>query len=220
MNRIMIIEDEWDIRDELSLLLTNEGYNVSAIEDFKNLNRKLEEFNPDLVLLDLSLPERDGFKICMDIRKKSKVPIIFVTSRDNSMDELKALNLGGDDYITKPYNIPVLLARIKTVLRRLSNTQEDKIKANGLSLDLSKGIIEYDGKSCEITKNEMKILSHLMHHPGEIISRADLIEYLWDSQIYIDDNTLSVNITRLRTKLNELGLEDYIKTKRGLGYKI
>lgn len=222
MSRIIIIEDDPNIRDELTLLLTNEGYQVIALTDFSVTGKQVEDYRPDLILLDLGLPERDGFALCKDIRKKSSVPIVFVTSRDNSIDELKALSLGGDDYVTKPYNIPVLLARIKAVLRRSTDDgeQEDYLEANGLHLDLSRGIFEHDGKSCDATKNEMKILCCLMRRPGEIISRADLIEYLWDNQIYIDDNTLSVNMTRLRAKLTELGLGDYITTKRGMGYKI
>ena len=222
MHRIIIIEDDTSIRDELTLLLTNEGYHVFALTDFSEAGKQAEEYRPNLILLDLGLPGRDGFALCKDIRKKSSVPIIFVTSRDNSMDELRALSLGGDDYVTKPYNIPVLLARIKAVLRRSADFggQEDYTEANGLRLDLSRGILEYNSKNCEATKNEIKILCCLMRRPGEIISRADLIEYLWDNQIYIDDNTLSVNMTRLRAKLTDLGLGDYITTKRGMGYMI
>lgn len=222
MSRIIIIEDDTNIRDELALLLINEGYQVYVLTDFTDVGNQTESYRPDLILLDLGLPGRDGFALCKEIRMKSRVPIIFVTSRDNSIDEFKALSLGGDDYVTKPYNIPVLLVRIKAVLRRSTDGggQEDCAEANGLCLDLSRGILKHDGKSCEATKNEMKILCCLMRRPGEIISRADLIEYLWDNQIYIDDNTLSVNMTRLRAKLAELGLRDYITTKRGMGYKI
>jgi len=222
MYRIIIIEDDPDIREELHILLTNEGYQVVALTDFQEADRQVEHYQPDLILLDLGLPGRDGFALCKDIRRKSRVPIIFVTCRDNSIDELKALSLGGDDYVTKPYNIPVLIARIKAVLRRSTGggSQEDSMEAKGLRLDLPRGILEHNGKSCEATKNEMKILCCLMHRPGEIVSRTDLIEYLWDNQIYIDDNTLSVNMTRLRAKLTEIGLGDYITTRRGMGYKI
>jgi DNA-binding response OmpR family regulator len=136
------------------------------------------------------------------------------------MDELKALSLGGDDFISKPYDLPVLLARIQALLRRSGQTEKDTLKANGLTLSLSKGEIEHDGQRADITKNEAKILSCLMKTPGKIVSRPALIEYLWNNQVYIDDNTLSVNVTRLRGKLNNIGLPDYIKTKRGLGYKI
>ncbi len=174
----------------------------------------------DLVLLDLGLPGKDGFTICMEIRRISQVPILFLTSRDSALDELQALNLGGDDYIAKPYNIPLLLAHIKALLRRTSGTQEpDILEAGGLSVCLSRGTASAGDKSAELTRNELRILVHLMRHPGEIVSRADLIDALWDDHVYIDDNTLSVNMTRLRGKLAELGLPDYIKTRRGMGYQ-
>ncbi|MGL6197293.1 MAG: response regulator transcription factor [Lachnospiraceae bacterium] len=221
MQKIMIIEDESSIRDELALLLGNEGYTAIPVTDFTGIPIQIKSAQPNLILLDVILPGRDGFALCAEIRRESSIPIIFVTSRDTAMDELQALNMGGDDYITKPYNIPLLLARIKTVLRRSStHTESDITKANGLTLDLAKGTAAANGKSTELTRNEIRILAYLMSMPGQIVSRADLIEALWNSQIYIDDNTLSVNITRLRTKLESLGLPDYIKTRRGLGYQI
>lgn len=221
MQKIMIIEDDPAIRDELVLILTNEGYSALAITDFLQVLEQIRNSNPDLILLDLGLPNRDGFSLCADIHKVSNVPIIFVTSRDSALDELRALSLGGDDYITKPYNISVLLARIKAVLRRSgSSAESDTLTANGLSLSLTKGIITSGTQTAELSRNEIKILAYLMNHPNEIVSRADLIETLWDNHIYIDDNTLSVNITRLRGKLEEIGLSGYIKTRRGLGYQI
>lgn len=221
MQKIMIIEDDPAIRDELVLILTNEGYSALAITDFLQVLEQIRNSKPDLILLDLGLPNRDGFSLCADIHKVSNVPIIFVTSRDSTLDELRALSLGGDDYITKPYNISVLLARIKAVLRRSGSTAEsDTLTANGLSLSLTKGIITSGTQTAELSRNEIKILAYLMNHPNEIVSRADLIETLWDNHIYIDDNTLSVNITRLRGKLEEIGLSGYIKTRRGLGYQI
>lgn len=221
MQKIMIIEDEPDVREELAFLLNNEGYRTIVVQDFTGIPEQIAGNTPDLVLLDLGLPGRDGFSLCADIRSKTAVPVIFVTSRSTAMDELRALSLGGDDYITKPYNIPVLLAHIKAVLRRSGGMQEpDVLTANGLSLHLAKGVVSSGGRTAELTRNEIKILAHLMTHPGEIISRSDLIETLWNSQIYIDDNTLSVNMTRLRTKLEELGFPGYIKTRRGMGYQI
>ena len=161
--------------------------------------------------MDLGLPGRDGISLCAEIRKTSRTPIIFVTSRDSAADELRALSLGGDDYITKPYNIPVLLARIRAVLRRAGGTAEpDVLEAGELALHLARGA----------ASNELKILAYLMGHMGQVVSRADLIEALWDSQIYIDDNTLSVNMTRLRAKLEGIGLPNIIKTRRGMGYQL
>lgn len=221
MHKILIIEDDPVIRDELALLLSNEGCQVMAVTEFSNVAMQVSEYKPNLILLDLNLPERDGLSLCTDIRKISPAPVIFVTSRDSAADELRALSLGGDDYITKPYNIPVLLARIKAVLRRSGGSEEpDTLTAGSLMLHLTRGTAAVGGKSVELTRNELKILSHLMTHAGKIVSRADLIEVLWESRIYIDDNTLSVNITRLRGKLEELGLPDLIKTRRGLGYQL
>lgn len=221
MQKIMIIEDDQTIRDELSLILGNEGYSVIPITDFTEITRQIKEYMPDLILLDLGLPGRDGLTLCADIRKTSSLPVIIVTSRDSSADEFRGLSLGSDDYITKPYDVPVLLARVKAVLRRSAGIQEsDIIETNGLRLSLTKGTISMNGRTAELTRNELKILAHLMTHAGRIVSRADLIDVLWENQIYIDDNTLSVNITRLRTKLNDLGLTDCIRTRRGLGYQL
>lgn len=221
MQKIMIIEDDTVIRDELALVLLNEGYQVSPVTCFAGIPDQIRIAGPDLILLDLGLPDQDGFTLCADIRRISAAPVIFVTSRNSAMDELKALTMGGDDYITKPYNIPVLLAHIKAVLRRGGSMPEaDAMEFNGLRLSLVKGTISAGGNTVELTRNELRILAFLMEHSGEIVSRVDLIEALWNSRIYIDDNTLSVNVTRLRTKLEELGLPGYIKTRRGLGYQI
>lgn len=220
MQTIMIVEDDPVIREELTFLLENEHYQVITVSDFETVPEQVRCAHPDLVLLDLGLPERDGLSLCGAIRETA--PIIVVTSRSSTLDELRALTSGSDDYVTKPYNIPVLLARIKAVLRRNSgeNTEPDVLKAAGLQLSLSKGVLSANGQTAELTRNELKILSHLMTHAGEIVSRAELIEVLWDSQIYIDDNTLSVNMTRLRNKLEELGMPDIIKTRRGMGYQL
>ena len=221
MKTILIVEDDPVIREELALLLANEGCRAEAVTDFTGVAGQVLELEPDLILLDLGLPGRDGLAICADIRRSSAIPIIVVTSRDSTADELRALSLGGDDYITKPYNIPVLLARIKAVLRRSGGPAEpDTLEAGGLTLHLTRGTAEVDGKAAELTRNELKILACLMENQGKIVSRADLIDALWDSKIYIDDNTLSVNMTRLRAKLEELGLPGFIKTRRGMGYQL
>lgn len=221
MDKIIIIEDDPAIREELALLLENEGYQATAVTDFSDVPGQVLAAAPGLILLDLGLPGRDGMSLCLDIRKVSRTPIIFVTSRDSASDELRALSLGGDDYITKPYNIPVLLARIRAVLRRAGGPAEpDTLEAEGLTLHLTRGTVSAGDRSAELTRNELKILAHLMAHTGEIVSRADLIDALWDSQIYIDDNTLSVNMTRLRVKLEGIGLPGLIKTRRGMGYQL
>ena len=221
MQKIMIVEDDPAIREELALLLENEGYTPLAITEFTDVPGQAAQEGPDLILLDIGLPGKDGFSLCAALRKAISAPVIFVTSRDAGVDEVRALSLGGDDYITKPYSIPVLLARIKAVLRRSGATDgTDVLEAAGLCLSLTKGTVSASGQTAELTRNELQILACLMAHAGQIVSRADLIETLWDNQIYIDDNTLSVNMTRLRTKLAEIGLPDAIKTRRGMGYQL
>ena len=222
MQKIMIVEDDQAIREELALLLENEGYAPIVGEDFSTILEQAGRECPDLVLLDVGLPGRDGFSLCANLRKSVKAPVIFVTSRSSSLDEVRALSLGGDDYITKPYSVPVLLARIRAVLRRSSDDPgpADIAEAGGLHLNLRKGVVSANGNTAELTRNELQILACLMSHAGQIVSRADLIDTLWDNQIYIDDNTLSVNMTRLRGKLAEIGLSDAIRTRRGMGYQL
>ena len=222
MQKIMVIEDDTAIQEELALLLENEGYMPLVVTNFTDIQGQAVLERPDLILLDIGLPGRDGFSLCAALRKAITVPIIFVTITSAGVDEVRALSLGGDDYITKPYSVPVLLARIKAVLRRSSGEPEpaDTLEAGGLRLSLTKGVVSANGKTAELTRNELQILACLMAHTGQIVSRADLIDALWDNQIYIDDNTLSVNMTRLRGKLTEIGLPDAIKTRRGMGYQL
>ena len=222
MQKIMIIEDDPAIREELALLLKNEGYTPLMVTEFTDVPGQAARERPDLILLDIGLPGKDGFSLCAVLQKAVPAPVIFVTSRDAGVDEVRALSLGGDDYITKPYSVPILLARIKAVLRRSSGDPEpaDILEAGGLHLSLRKGVVSANGKTAELTRNELQILVCLMSHAGQIVSRADLIDTLWDHQIYIDDNTLSVNMTRLRGKLAEIGLPDAIRTRRGMGYQL
>ncbi len=221
MQKIMIIEDDPAIREELALLLENEGYTALVIKRFTDIPAQAAQEHPNLILLDIGLPGKDGFSLCAALRKAVLVPVIFVTSRDAGADEVRALSLGGDDYITKPYSVPVLLARIKAVLRRSGEPEQaDLLEAGELRLSLTKGVVSSGRKAVELSRNELQILTCLMVHTGQIVSRADLIDALWDSQIYIDDNTLSVNMTRLRGKLAQIGLPDAIKTRRGMGYQL
>lgn len=218
----MIVEDEEVIRQELSLLLRNAGYETEEITEFSMAAEQILEVKPDLVLLDVSLPEKSGLKICAELRKASQVPVIFVTANNTSMDELNCILQGGDDYVAKPYQAPVLLARIGAVLRRTrpAGATADQITCNQVTLDMASASISYQGKVAELTKNEWKILTYLFRHQGKLVPRAELIDYLWDNQTFIDDNTLSVNVTRIRNRLTELGVNDFIMTKRGLGYFI
>lgn len=219
MSKIIIIEDTKTIREELTTFLTKYGYTVLAPTNFENIIKYTLGEEPDLILLDINLPVFDGYYICREIRKNSNVPIIVVTSRDNEVDELMSMNLGADDFITKPYNTQILLARITSILRRVQgvNTQ-DVITYNDLKFNLSNGSIIYKGISAELTKNEIKILSCLIKNKGKIVSRDDLMDFMWSSDSFIDDNNLSVNVTRLRKKLEEVGMKENIETRRGLGY--
>lgn len=218
------MEDEKDIRLELKLMLENALYQAEAAEDFSDIPRLVDETAPDLILLDIQLPGTDGLKVCRDIRKKTDVPIIFVTSRSNSMDELNGMMMGGDDYVTKPYQAPILLARIAAVLKRTGHNKAPenpcRFTWKGCELDMLQGTLTYEGRSEQLTRNELRICCNLFSRAGQIISREELIDDLWENQIFIDDNTLSVNITRIRGKMKEMGLENLIVTRRGQGYQL
>ncbi|MCM1992230.1 response regulator transcription factor [Oceanirhabdus seepicola] len=221
MKKIIIIEDTETIREELKIFLSKYGYEVDAPEDFNNIVEYINISNADLILLDINLPVFDGFHICREVRKNSDVPIIVVTSRDSEADELISMNLGADDFITKPYNTQILLARISAVLKRASKSNySDILEYKDIQLNLSSGCVTHKGNTEQLTKNEIKILSYLIKKKGSIVSREILMEDLWNSDVFIDDNTLSVNVTRLRKTLEKIGAKDVIETRRGLGYII
>lgn len=219
MKKILIIEDDEAIRNELKTFLCRYNYDALVVEKFENIIEEIKKENADLILLDINLPIFDGFYICREIRKNSNVPIIIVTSRDSDIDELMSMNLGADDFITKPYNTQILLARINSVLKRVySKEVQESMVYKDLVLNLSNGTISYKDNTLNLTKNEIKILSYLIKNKGKIISRENLMEYLWNDDFFVDDNTLSVNITRLRKKIESIGIKNPIETRRGLGY--
>lgn len=222
MFTIMIIDDNEQLQNEIGNVLEINGYNVLKPKEFDKVPQLVKENKPDLILLDINLPKDDGFKICTEIRSYSKVPIIFITSRNTNIDELMAITLGGDDFITKPYNTQILLARINSIIKRAypNYNNLDVIEYNGLKLNVLSSTIEHNGSSRELTKNELKILYYLFQNKEKIVSRVEIMEYLWDSSMFVNDNTLTVNITRIRNKIEEIGLKDFIKTKRGQGYII
>lgn len=221
MKRILIVEDDTVIRNEIATLLRNNGYEVFAVLDFANVTDEVRKQSPHLLLLDINLPLQDGYKICTNIRAFSNVPIMFVTSRNTDIDELNGIMSGADDFISKPYNVSILLARISALMKRAyAKDEQDYISYQDIKLFIEAGKVEHKGNSAELTKNETRILSYLMKHNGKIVPRADLIEYLWDNQMYVDDNALSVNITRLRAKLKQIGVTALIKTKHRQGYMI
>lgn len=219
--RILIIEDDIIIQQQLKNLLIGNGYEAESATDFSAVIGLVKSYEPHLVLLDIKLPGEDGFAICSQIRAFSDMPIIFVTSSNTDMDELSSIMLGGDAFITKPYNTAILLAKISALLRRTyASGGQEILRRNDVSLHLEGSFIEHDGQRAELTKNEVKILYYLFRHAGEICPRNDFIDFLWDSQLYVDDNALSVNMTRIRDKLSAIGLPDFIKTKHRQGYLI
>ncbi|MDR7811152.1 response regulator transcription factor [Lacrimispora sp.] len=219
--KLFIIEDDIVLRTELISLLESYNYSCETSDNFKNIISEATDSDADLILLDINLPYYDGYHVCREIRKKSDVPIMVVTSRNNDMDELMSMNLGADDFITKPYNIQILLARIGAILKRTNQKNySSEVEYKGLTLSMAKSTVYYENKEVELTKNELRILSVLMQNANSIISRDDLMDELWQSDEFVDDNTLTVNVNRLRKKLEEIGAADFIKTKRGQGYMI
>ncbi len=220
MNKILIVEDDKKLREELKIFLTKNGFEVTLVEEFVDVVNQIIVEKADLVLLDINLPYLDGEYILKEVRKVSDVPIIVVTSRESELDELLSLNYGADQYVTKPYNIQILLAKINGLLKRSNHSfaNNEKINCEEFILNISKSVIQNGDKQVELTKNELKILSYLVKNKGKIVSRDEIIDNLWDNESFIDDNTLTVNMTRLRGKLDEIGVKNYIETKRGQGY--
>ena len=221
MTKIVIIEDNQTIRAELSVFLNRNGYETEAPERFDDVVSLAVAPATDLVLLDINLPVVDGFYVTREIRKQSPVPIIIVTSRDTEIDELVGMNLGADDFVTKPYNTQILLARIRSILRRGDPSATGARLACGrFSLNFARSTLVVDEVEIELTRNELRILARLCERRGEIVSRQDLMLALWDTDVFVDDNTLTVNINRLRGRLDEVGLTELIETRRGQGYLI
>lgn len=222
MQKILIVEDDEKLRNELEIFLSHQGYQAECLKKFDNTIHDILEINPNLILLDINLPGVDGEYICKEIRKQSDMGIIIVTSRDNELDELVSINYGADHYITKPFNIHILLAKVNSLLRRTNSNSEpkNKIDAKDFILNISNSTIIKDDKIIDLTKNEYKILKYFIENREKIVSREDIMDVLWENDCFVDDNTLSVNITRLRSKLEELGLKDIIETKRGQGYML
>ena len=219
MNKVFIIEDDVKINEQLGSFLKRYGYEVATSFDFENIVDIALEENPKIILLDINLPVFDGYYICKEIRKQSNVPIIVVTSRDTEMDELISMNLGADDFITKPYNTAILLARIESIIRRVyGNNSMEIYEYNGLRYNLSTSEMEYEGNKSDLTKNESRILYTLIKNKGKIVSRSELMKYLWQNDEFVDDNTLTVNINRLRKKMEEIGANNMLTTKRGQGF--
>lgn len=222
MTKILVVEDDHQIQQELVLLLQRNGFEAQALTSFESVPQQIIAAHPDLVLLDLNLPGIDGQQICREVRQLSNVPIIVVTSRNTDLDELMVLSLGADDFIAKPYNTQILFMHITSVLRRANSdvTTGTKLSHAGVTLDSSSCKVSANQKSVELTKNELRILSLLMQNAGTVVSRQRIQEELWQSDEFVDDNTLTVNISHLRNTLASIGIEDFVMTRRGLGYVI
>lgn len=219
--KILIIEDDPVIQGELETLLRGNGYTTVSVKNFSKVSDIFKAEKPHLVLLDIKLPNENGFSICSQIRSISNVPIVFVTGCNTDMDELNSIMLGGDAFITKPYHTAILLAKIAALLRRVyTSGQSETLVWNDTTLHLESSMIEYKGQKAELTKNELKVLYYLFRNAGKICSRNDIVDFLWDNQLYIDDNALSVNVTRIRSKLEHIGLHNFIKTKHRQGYTL
>lgn len=217
MQKILIIEDDEELRNSLRVLLENHGYKVQILEHFEQAYDEAISSQPDLILLDIQIPHMNGEYLLKEIRKISNVPIVMVTSRDNEMDEVLTMSYGADDYITKPYHPNILLLRIEAILRR-STANHTIISYRHVRLNVQKCELDAGEEVISLSKNEMKIFHYLLMHQGTIVSREDIMKYLWDTEEFIDDNTLTVNMNRIRKKLEEVGLYDVIETKRGMGY--
>lgn len=225
MYTIMIIEDDKKLSSLMKNHLERYGYKAYTAEDFSNIKSEFVNLSPHLILMDVNLPFYDGFYWCRDIRTVSNVPIIFISARDSDMDQVMAIENGGDDYITKPFSYDILLAKIKGVIRRVygsysENSSSEVYEVKGLFLHMDQNVVEYKGKKLELSKREFGLLYSLLKNVNKIVSRETLLEILWNDIDFVDDNTLSVNMTRVRKRLEELGLVDIIQTKRGVGYCI
>ena len=217
---IFICEDDLNMAQDLCGILIKYGYSAVYAQDFSNVAKDIISRAPELVLLDINLPQFDGFHICREVRRVSDVPIIMLTSRESEIDELMSMNLGADDYVTKPFNMQILLAHISSVLRRANRVIENTLTHRGVTLDPTAGMLRYGEQSMELTKNEQRILLRLMQSKGAIVTRAQLMDALWQDDEFIDDNTLTVNINRLRRKLESVGVHDFLITRRGQGYMV
>ncbi|MGN0483201.1 MAG: response regulator transcription factor [Lachnospiraceae bacterium] len=222
MYKILIVEDDTVIAKELEKQLKAWGYETYLVEDFQNVLTQFAQVSPHLVLLDIGLPIYNGYHWCSEIRKVSRVPVIFLSSMTDNMNIIMAMNMGGDDFIEKPFELNVLVAKIQALLRRTYDfgVEYHLIEHRGVVLDTSNNTLLYEGQELPFSKNEYKIMQILLEHHGSIVSREDIMTYLWESDSYIDDNTLTVNITRLRRKLEQIGLKNFIETKKGIGYMI
>lgn len=222
MYKLLIVEDDIIIAKAIKGHMEGWGYEAVCVEDFRQVVQIFASEQPQLVLMDISLPFYNGYHWCDEIRRVSKVPVIFISSATDNMNIVMAMNMGGDDFIAKPFDLNVLQAKIQAMLRRTYDFAGDSrlLEHKGMIFDSGKGAVSFSGQSIELTKNEMKILQVLLEQKNRIVTREQLMERLWETDSFVDDNTLTVNVARLRKKLEELGVADLIKTKKGIGYVV
>ncbi|MCI6272569.1 MAG: response regulator transcription factor [Erysipelotrichaceae bacterium] len=222
MYKILIVEDDKTIYSLLKEHLEKWGYIVKGIDDFNNIIDVFNEFKPNIVLLDIYLPFYNGYYWCQNIRKISNVPIMFISSASENMNIIMAMDIGADDFIVKPFDIDVLISKVKALIRRTYQTKKEQnlLEYNNVSLNINDASLFYEGKRIELTKNDFRILVILFENVGKIVSRDLIMQKLWETDEFIDDNTLTVNMTRLKKKLEEFGINNFIKTKKGVGYYI
>ena len=222
MNRILIVEDDDALARGMEKQILMWGLEPKRVENFSDIMDEFHRFSPHLVLLDIMLPYYGGFRWCSEIRKCSKVPIILISSASDNMNIVMAMNMGGDDFIAKPFDLNVLMAKLQATLRRAYDFDKgfDVIEHRGAVLDLSDASLTYDGQKIDLTKNDYRILQTLMERKGHVVSRDTLMQKLWETDSFVDENTLTVNMARLRKKLADAGLTDFITTKKGMGYLI
>ena len=222
MYKILIVEDDPGIGTAIRCHIETWGLEARCAEDFKDIVKEFTEYSPHLILMDISLPFYNGYHWCMEIRKISKIPIIFISSASDNMNIVMAMNMGGDDFIAKPFDLNVLTAKIQAVLRRTYDfeNQVSILQHRGVLLNLSDASLSYEGERIELTKNDYRILKTLMENKGHVVSRDKLMEKLWETDCFVDENALTVNIARLRKKLEQAGIEGFIATKKGMGYII
>ncbi len=219
MKKIAVVEDDRVLRKALKSLLEENGYETCCLEDFSNVEEEILRARPDMVLLDILLPGTNGQEILRNLRQKSQIPVIIVTSREGDMDQILAMSYGADDYITKPYNPTLLLLKLEAVLRRTQpETPQEEVNWGGITLNLLRSTMTYEREERVLSKNEFSIFYYLVKNQGRIVSRDELMDHLWDCNDFVDDNTLTVNINRLRKKLEEAGIRNAIETRRGQGY--
>ena len=219
MKKIVVVEDDKVLREALTALLRENGYEICQIVKFEKTEQQIAEEKADLVLLDIILPDTNGQEILRNLRRISDIPVIMLTSKTGETDEILAMSYGADDYITKPYNPTLLLLKIEAIFRRMTpENQKTEVEYRGMQVDLLRSTMKYDGQEVVLSKNEISILYYLMKNKGKIVSRDELMDYLWDCNDFVDDNTLTVNINRLRKRLEEAGLSGVIETRRRQGY--